>query len=407
METGAFMVTPAMQLRATVLASTRNDVGVQATVLYMSDRWSAALDARRLWVRDAVPLDYQGLLSDITQATGNVSYMPVPSLTLSLRGSYSASKGAPSATSFGPAADWRIWQEGESALHFTADAGRVDGRNAATAIMQFSYRMGQYGFTGESGAGYGGSEHGGFGSARVSRDATTADQSLLLGAGVHSDARLRSISGDGDWRNSFGRVQGSVQQALGTNGSTTTYGGNFALGAAQAQELVHIGGNEADMSAIIVEVAGDADAAMTIFVNGTPHGVVQVGHRQVLYLTPYTIYRVRVAPQKEGLFSLDGGEHKVALYPGNVVRLTWQVNAFSVVTARIVTPAGTPLADAALQESQAGVATDAKGRFQAELAHPRQLTFTGSDGARCQVTLPEKRTAVNGVLLFGDLVCQP
>jgi hypothetical protein len=404
-EAGTFLVIKDTQLRVGALGSTAGDAGAQATLVYGTERWNAAVDARKLWAGSIVPEEYEGLLSDISQVTASVGYSPLSQVSITARGSYSHTKNMPAITSFGPAVDWRIWQQGESTLHMSADAARINGRNEGAAIMRFSYRIGEYGVTGEGGAGYGGNSHGEFGSARVWNQKTSADESLLVGAGAHSDARARSLSADGDWRNNIGHVQGAAQQTFGPGVGGTTYGGNFALGAAQAEDMLHLGGSESDMSAVVVEPVGDTDEAMTIFINGTPRGIVHVGQRQVVYLSPYETYRIRLAPSNAVMLSVEDSDRKVTLYPGNVVRMSWKVNSFAVVVGRIVTPDGKPLADAALDESAFGITTNTNGRFQAEIAHPKILNFT-SGNTHCRVNLPQDVAAQNGVLMFAQpLVC--
>ena len=104
---------------------------------------------------------------------------------------------------------------------------------------------------------------------------------------------------------------------------------------------------------------------------------------------------------------MEGGERKATLYPGNVVRMSWQVDRFVVVAARVFTTDGQPLADARLEESTANIVTNTQGRFQAEVTHLQQMHFTTNKNQHCSVNLPTIKP-VNGVLLYKQpLVCVP
>ena len=405
METSLFRVGADTQLRATALASSAGDVGLQTNLLYVKSQWSAALDARKLWAGDSLSRDYSGLISGIEQANGSLTYNVNPALDVSLRGGYSAPDAMPLTASFGPEVNWRLWQEGESMLTLSANAAHVSGEDQAAVFARFSYKFGENGITGESGISKNGTNSGPYGAARVWHNKVTAGDALLAGVGVQADGRTQNISADADWRTNFGRVSGAVQQGIGGQ-NVTNYGGNFAVGAAQTDDLVHLGGNEADMSAVVIETAGDAEATMTIYINSSPRGTVKVGERQVIYLAPYGIYRVHLVPSHAGLVHIEGGERKATLCPGNVVRMSWQVNRFTVVAGRVVQANGAPLAGATLEASKGKVVTDTKGRFQAELAVTDPLIFSTAQGTSCQVTLPNI-AEINGVRLYKQpLLCR-
>ena len=128
----------------------------------------------------------------------------------------------------------------------------------------------------------------------------------------------------------------------------------------------------------------------------------------MIYLSPYHIYRIRLAPEKPGLFDYDVNDRKITLYEGNVSEQKWEVNNFCVLVGKVVMSDGTPLKNAMLQESRAQVTTNENGRLQAELSMSDTIHFIDAANQSCEVKLPGDVVSVNGVLLYKkDLVCKP
>jgi len=408
LETSAFWLQPSGQLQTTLLTSTSGDLGVQAGYLYNLGKFSGNLDVRQLWMSNRPMPGYEDVMQSNTQATATASYLITPSFNLGLRASFSETKNFPSSTSIGPYAEWRIWQQNESMLRLSANIARTDKQDQGSLLLYFSYHFDKYTVASTAGADIGGSDRGAVGSMRISRDDSTPGNRELLGASVSDDPQRRTVSADADVHNSFGQFRGSMQDSVGQGQSTFSFGGNFAFNAAELADEIHMGGDQSDKSAVIIDTYGDSGTDMKILVNGVARSHVKVGEEQVLYLTPFHTYTIRLAPATNGLVDYDGSGHKVTLYPGNVVKLEWQANKFYVVAGRVVTPDGKALAGGVLREGHAQVATDETGRVQAEISGPHTLTFATADGGDCQVHLPDNVTANNGVLLYRDnLVCSP
>jgi outer membrane usher protein FimD/PapC len=406
-ESGIFWLKESTQLHLNALTSTAGDMGVNANYLYIRERMSAALDLRRMWSGNLPDVDYQTIFTDLKQISATTSWSMRPDVTIGTRASYSQQKYSPSSLTIGPYAQWRIWQRGESTLEFNADFARINGENQGDVLLRFTHRMGDYGVTGTAGQGYG-ANGGAIGSVRGYYEKNQPSDYLNIGAGASTDRNSNTVSTDADYRNDFGQVRGSMQQNFGRDGNNFGYGGNFAVGAAQLADSIHIGGSQNDRSAVIVKTSGDAKTRMKIFVNGSPVSHVDVGKEQVIYLSPYHIYNIRIAPENAGLFNYDVNDRKVTLYEGNVSQQEWFVNNFYVLVGKVVKPDGTPLQNAMLQESRAQVTTNDKGKLQAELSMTDVIHFIGANNQSCEVKLPDNVTPVNGVLLYRKpLVCQP
>ena len=405
MENGIFWLNGKSQLRTTLLSSTKGDLGIQATYLQKLGSLNASIDLRRLWMQDSPIAGFGDMPNDLMQGSATISYAFTPNIYGGARANYAKDSNSSTTMSFGPYAEWRIWQKGESIFNLSADAARNNGMNEGSILLRFSHRFGNYGVTGSAGGSYNAQGGGPTGNARVWHQQDDPGNKLLLGAGVSADTRQQVVSGDADWQNKVGQLHGSVQQAATTDGNHFGYGGNFSVNASQLGNDISFGGDQNDKSAVIIAVNGDANTEMKIFVNNVERSHVATGHQQTIYLTPFQNYNIRVAPAVSTLLDYDSSDRKITVYPGNVVKQNWNVNKFYVVSARIVKIDGTPLVNALLKESHTQISTDDKGRIQTELSTPQILTFDLGNQNTCHVTLPVIKE-INGVLLYRDaLAC--
>lgn len=406
MEVGGLWVAPGTQAQVTALTSTKGDAGVAGNVVYSNEKFSAAADARRLWMADTPLPGYEDVTGGFTQMSATASYAVNDAITVGVRGGYSQQENAGTTSSIGPYAEWRVWQQGESMLNVSTDAARINGKTQGNIFVNFTYRFGNNGVTSMLGGAFGQQSGGPVGSTRAWHDHQEPGNSYRVGAGISGDKNNRAVNLDGDWRNTVGQFTGGIQKSFGST-SNLTYGGSFAINMAQAADDVRIGGLQGESSAIMVEAAGDAKSDMKIFVNDSEQGIVKVGGKQTIYVSPFHTYKVHLVPVTPGLMDYDSTDKKVTLYPGNVAKLRWDVNRFYVVSATIKHADGTPLVNALLNESREEVTTNEDGRIQAELAKPQQLTFTMPDSAQCAVQLPST-SPINGVLIYREpLTCLP
>ncbi len=381
-------------------------MGVEAGYVHIWDKMSISGDARKSWMSHVPMPGFEDISRDNLQASGTIAYALTNDVTLGARANYSEQEASVPISSVGPYFDWRIWQKGESMLSLSGNFVNNNEGNEGNAFMQYTQRLGNYGVTTSAGQNVGGIDSGTIGNARVWRDTNNPNNNLLLGASLSADKRQKIIAADADWKSNMGQVTGTVQQAYTKNGAALGYGGNFVFGVAQNGFDVQAGGNQNDKSAVIVSVEGDAETDMKIFVNNMERSKVKIGKEQVIYLSPFHIYDIRVSPEKNGLLDYETNSKRVTLYPGNVAKLLWKVNKFYVVTAHIVSENGEPVGDAILKETRQQVVTSGKGYVQAELSAPGKLTFLKQDNSVCSVTLPDNVKPLNGVIIYNDpLLC--
>ena len=101
--------------------------------------------------------------------------------------------------------------------------------------------------------------------------------------------------------------------------------------------------------------------------------------------------------------------HMYGLYPGNVMRLNWEIADLLVVVGRVQDRDGNPIANAVIESAQGLASTDDFGYFQAEVklaasADGVLLEFRDSDGL-CRVLVPEFEKRA-GVGFLDTLVCR-
>ncbi len=402
-ELGSFLIHGGLQLRTTGLLSTKGDSGAQMSALYNNDRWSLNADARELNAQTPKLWDDDTLFLPLQQAVAALNYNVTPDLTVGARASTSKTLGIRQ-DNYGPNLNWYLWREGESMLSVEADTGITNDRATADALLHFTMRFGKEGISGSGGYENG---SGAVANTRIWRDARDNASEQIIGATLQHDKNTDSISADGDWRNSAGRLQGLVQQATGKGGSTTSYNGDFTTNMAQIEDDLYLGGDQSDMSAVVVELSGDNDMPMTVMVGSRAYGDVHAGQARTIYLAPYQRYDISLKPAAAGLVTYANQRRDVTLYPGNVVRLHWEVNQFYVVIAQLVDATGAPLKDASLQEDNGHTVTNENGRLQIQLTQPGRLTFITPELSACEAVLPQIKP-VNGVLLYKEpLTCEP
>ncbi len=405
-EPGIFYMIPELQLKTTGLISTDSDYGIQFTATHICEEVSAIVDFREIWADEKNSTGFDALVREVTQATVNASYAVSHDFAVGARANYTEFYGSEKNFSYGPYATWRLWSSGEAELGLSADFARNGDRDSGSILLRFSKRLGEYGVSGTGGYSFSEGSDRVYGSARVWHDRVSPDEALLLGAGMQADNYSKSLNADADWRNRYGRVRGGVQKSFGGSDNALTYGGNFSINAAQQEGKFVIGGDQNDNSAVIIQVEGEDDAEMSVFINGFERGSVRAGESHALYLNPFRVYKIRLAAKPGDFYDYDSGERLVTLYPGNAVKLKWQIRKLQVVAAKLVDEDGNPVTFAVLEQGNRQVATNSKGFFQAEIPVMDELTFS-RDGEFCTVNLPRDVEQVNNITIYREpLICR-
>ena len=230
---------------------------------------------------------------------------------------------------------------------------------------------------------------------------------LRVGVNGRLDDEVNSVGVYGDWGGRYGRARGQLERVDRDDGTVTNlYNGNLSTSFIVAKEQMALGGKEQNQAAVVIDLRGDAgDSFFDIMVNGGRMGTARAGTKTVLSLRPFETYSIRLNVRGNDFVYFDDEEHKVTLYPGNVVTLNWQADKVNIIFGRIQDSVGNPVANGLLRGVSGLATTDEFGVFQAEIIQSVKQFQVQTRSTLCTVRLPEFVTN-NGVASVGNLRCE-
>lgn len=426
-EVGGWFLSPAVRIRAAVLASTAGDRGelVQVQSGHIGGL-NLNFDLRHVTSANGQPLipvpsQIAGFDSTLptaaqiggtyTQASGSIGYR-LGTAFLSVIGSFRKDKGVGSDYSVGPQLDWPVINRFGFQLAIEANAQRT--RSTSASFIGFRLLSSRGRFSVVNGTGY---------STLSNRDSPNDSRSRGTGTlsaqySYQGDDRTQVSIGGGLDRSldtTIGHVGGYAYTRLGSaradmlrgfgGKGSTEYGVTLQTGLALDPRDLVVGGRDLNESALVVTVAGPADYAFEVLVNDQPRGRVTGGQRLPLFLQPYRSYKVRLRPLDAAGVSYDDGAREVTLYPGNVQSLAWQVERMFTIFGQAVGADGKPLADASIQSRHGIGESDGNGYFQVDAGAGETIRFTEASGSSCEVSLGAVK-AVRDFASLGKVVCR-
>ena len=216
----------------------------------------------------------------------------------------------------------------------------------------------------------------------------------------------QSVGANMDWAGELGRMRLGAEHVTTENDSATVLNGNIASSFTAAAGGFAMGGENQNQSAVMIDVGGSATGLpFDVLINGGRRGVVKAGKSALITLRPFQRYTVRLRPRGSSFVYFEDKEYTVTLYPGNVVRLEWDVDQVDIIFGRIVDPAGKAVANALLHGVAGLATTDESGVFQAELVQGNKQIEAQTRDASCHIEIPEYKP-VNGVASVGVLRCR-
>ncbi|HEY8434481.1 MAG TPA: TcfC E-set like domain-containing protein, partial [Sphingomicrobium sp.] len=357
-EIGGWFLSPGVRLRAALLASAAGDHGelVQVQSANIAGL-NLNFDLRHITSANGRPLipvpspitgfdnsapTFAQLGGTFTQASGSIGYR-LGTASLSVIGSFRKDKGFASDYSIGPQLDWPVINRFGLQLAIEANAQRT--RTTSASFIGFRLLSTRGRLSVINGTGYSSlSNRDSAGDSRSRPTGTLSAQysyqgddrtQVSLGGGVDRslDTTIGHVGGYAYTR--FGSARADMLHGFGGRGSTE-YGVTLQTGLAVDPRDVVLGGRDLNESALVVTVAGPADYAFEVLVNGQPRGRVTGGQRLPLFLQPYRSYKVRLRPLDAAGVSYDNGAREVTLYPGNVQHLAWQVERMFTIFGQAV-----------------------------------------------------------------------
>jgi Mat/Ecp fimbriae outer membrane usher protein len=410
---GAWLIFDWARFRAAGLVSSAGDKGA---LLQASSGGNGPLrfsfDLRRIWSSDGQPLiplpslidsfgatpptGVQLATGSYTQATGSIA-LRLGSAYLAVVGSFRKDRNFRADYTVGPSINWPVITRRQVQLVLEASAQRTRTTIAGFAGFRMLFTSGGFSVLSRVGSSVQ-DERGdskspvteavGTLTAQYSRE--TAQGTLLnLQAGVDRNIESATVNAGATINSRFGNVRADIFHGV-TGTAGTQYDLAFESGVALSPHGSMLGARDAQPSAIMVAVDGDAvNASFNVLVDDAVRGRVKTGQRLSLFMPGYKTYKVRLVPTAPLPVSYDSATREVTLYPGNVQSLAWRAESYFTIFAQAMLPDGAPVTGA-LVETPHGVAqTDDKGYFQIDVAHGDPIKVARSDGEACQVRLPQ------------------
>ncbi|MEE4298419.1 MAG: CS1-pili formation C-terminal domain-containing protein [Pseudomonadales bacterium] len=304
-----------------------------------------------------------------------------------------------------------------SGFRLSFDVGRQDGDWFGFSSIQYDFRG--RGFFGdlEPGLRYdeqgGASEFGPQARGRLSWERARSRNDLVrLGmSGITGNTENR-LGADALLEGRSGVVAGQVDRDFDGAGRTT-WTGRLNTSLLSDGRSVSVGGRDRSRAAALIAIAGDVpDARFEVLVDGFPQGTARAGTVTPIHLRPWESYEVRLRPVGDALLAWENRERTITLYPGNVVRLEWEVAEVVVLFGRILDADGSPVENARIDGAYGFAMTETAGLFQAQVLKPERpdqairLEVEDRSGRTCSVDVDlQTLTPRRGIYRVGSRRC--
>ena len=315
-------------------------------------------------------------------------------------------------TDYSASIDFEVFRTARSSTDFRFQANHSDDDNFVLATLAWQMHRDQFNYLVRPEYNYRDTNDDieRYGALSASADWDSRElMSSDLRAGVNGrlDDDFDSFGAYGDWGGRYGRARAQAEHVDRDNGTTTNvYNGNLSTSFIIAKDQLAIGGKEQNQAAVVIDLRGDAgDSFFDIIVNGGRMGTARAGTKTILSLRPFESYSIRLNVRGNDFVYFDDKEHKVTLYPGNVVTLDWQADKVNIIFGRIQDSMGKPVANGLLKGVAGLATTDEFGVFQAEIIESVTEFQVQTRNSLCTVKLPEV-VAKNGIASVGNLRCQ-
>lgn len=329
----------------------------------------------------------------------------------------SSGEGTPERFSRGPYVEWIINNQAENNLIFHASMLDTDRGEINSLGLIYGYRINrdfvigsQFQFLDRSEGdeyvflatlGYDAKDRNEFGDrALFTSDIRERDTETGSITSVTNQANL-DMTGD------YAQVLGFVRDSHTDEDHNTAYGvtgiSSFLMASDYSVAIAHPVNREA---VFIAELESQrTKSEFEVLVNDQVVGRVISGERSVIGVTPYRTYDVRLRPvEGADLVTYDSNAKKITVFPGNVVKKTWQVEKVFILLGRIVDEYGEPVARRRIKGTKEYTVTEEDGSFQAEIGGYETLEID-SDTHSCKISfdLPDNPEYF---LDIGEIECE-
>ncbi len=213
---------------------------------------------------------------------------------------------------------------------------------------------------------------------------------------------------DGDYSSQLGRLGLALNRVNYENLESST---SFALNAFTSfitdGSFFSVGGDQRAQSAVIIAILGvPGTARFDVIVNGQVVGNAIGGRDSIIPLRPYATYSVQLRGGDSGFYKLSENMREVTLYPGNVVRMEYEITSLKVVYGLVLNHNMEPVANARIVNTGSYAETDETGFFQVEVSSKLQyLELERNQDETCRISL-EAHTTDKAIINVGHIICQ-
>ena len=329
----------------------------------------------------------------------------------------SSGEGTPSRYSKGAYLEWILKQDNTQSLRFQSSILDTDRGDFKSAGLLYGYRVNRNLTLGAQ-------------LARHSRD--TGDETVII-ASVGYDAKDRNEYGERglftsefrerkndatgtvtsinnqvnlDSSGDYAQVLGFVRDSRTSNRDNTSYGisavSSFLVASDASVSVSHPVNREA---VFLAEVnSNTTETIFEVLLNDQVAGTVPAGSKKVIALNPYRTYEVRVRPTEDGdLVTYDSNASRFTVFPGNVIKRSWQAEKVFILLGRILDQYGEPVARKRIRGTKEYTVTEEDGTFQAEIGGHETLTID-SPTHNCSLSF-DIQEHPEYFLDIGDLLC--
>lgn len=412
-------------LRGSVTASSDQDYGFRIQVNSLNrSGLSFNADLRRLWAKsdnellplnydlDSLPPDGPGPVS----STGSFVQFNAAAryrrgrLGLGVTGYYLKRDGLEATYAIGPSAELNVIQDRDLRIDVVADAQATDSLLRSFMGVRLFKGFGAANLTGRTGLAsqnYSGlpADSRIVGDADFSVSRQTQWGQAQGSVGYTNDFDEKAGRASAFVEHSLGAVRGEVSKDWSNDGSRLQYAASLRSGASYTKGDVSIGGRRLYDSGIMIRLAGSGTASFDILVDNIPRGRVDTGRSEIIYLSPYETYSVKIRPTGNANVAFDATPRSMTLFPGNVAPIEWVINRVVTFFGRALGKDGLPIADATVRSDLGLGRTDAQGFFQID-AGPGGSVLLETKGGTCALNLPTVSLEATFVPLE-DVRCLP
>lgn len=203
-----------------------------------------------------------------------------------------------------------------------------------------------------------------------------------------------------------------VSQARGEDEAELFLASNIQTGFVYGDSKLHVGTLGFGNAAVLVDVPEpqgvetSGEGQFRVVVGNQDSASVKVGQSASILVPSLTNARVGIVPEGAPPFDVDLTPRDVPLYPGNVVRMTWQASYVISVIGRLVDAQGNPLANAIVQTSSDLAVTNREGYFSVSGKVDDEVRVRTYDGRECgSVAQLESQASEKKYLNLGDIYC--